>query len=187
MTRISALATRSDHQRICAITSPLIEEKAIDAMRNSRLREVHAFHENEWDPVQRVLNALQTSSYIRPHRHVSSASSESVLLLTGSLAFVTFTDNGAIDESNSALLGGAEGALGVDCRGGIWHTFFALEPNTVVFEIKAGPFDPRTDKEYPTWTPAENTPEGFQYLGTIEDHVCQHFGIPPREWELPIR
>jgi hypothetical protein len=52
----------------------------------------------------------------------------------------------------------------VDCREGVWHTFFALEPDTVVFEVKAGPHDAATDKEAAPWAPDENSPDAAAYL-----------------------
>jgi hypothetical protein len=46
----------------------------------------------------------------------------------------------------------------------VWHTFIALEPGTVLFEVKPGPFDDRTDKEFAPWAPTENAQEAPEYL-----------------------
>lgn len=180
MTRISLTATRSDHQRVCTITEALVAEKASDARRNDRRREIHVLHENDADILQRMLNALQPSSYIRPHRHVNPAKPESLLLLQGSLGFIGFSDSG--ESSEFVLLSRETGVIGVDCRGGIWHTFFALQPDTVIFEVKSGPFDAKTDKEFAGWAPAENTPEGFRYLAQLEDRFRARFRLQDRQW-----
>ena len=42
---------------------------------------------------------------------------------------------------------------------GVWHTFVALEPGSVFFETKAGPWVPLTPEETAQWAPAEGTPE----------------------------
>jgi hypothetical protein len=63
-------------------------------------------------------------------------------------------------------------ALAVDCREGVWHTFFALEPNTVVFEAKAGPHDAAMDKEFAPWAPDEESPEAAEYFSRLKE-ICR--------------
>jgi cupin fold WbuC family metalloprotein len=182
MIRVSPAATRSDHEYVCAITPSLIAQKAADARRNERHREIHMLHADGHDPVQRMLNALQPSSYGRPHRHSSPPKSETLLLMKGSIGFVSFSEDGVAHDSDVLLLGPQTGVMGVDCRAGVWHTFFALEPDTVVFEVKAGPFDANTDKDPAPWAPAENTPEGARYLADLEDRFRRHFQLGNRTW-----
>jgi hypothetical protein len=62
-----------------------------------------------------------------------------------------------------------KGALALDCRGGVWHTFFALEPGTVIFEVKPGPYEMATDKEFALWAPAENAADAPSYLAKLEE------------------
>src|SRR5262249_17249764 len=114
----------------------------------------------------RMLNAVQLDSYVRPHRHVQPGKAESVVLLSGGLAFVTFEDDGTLNLMDSVHLHPSR-ALAVDCREGVWHTFFALEPNTVVFEVKAGPHDAAGDKDYAPWAPEEGSPEAQDYLAAL--------------------
>jgi cupin fold WbuC family metalloprotein len=166
MNRISPFATQSRYDRAFAVDQELIQRKIADACANARGREMHVLHGSGSDPVQRMLNALQPSSYIRPHRHIQPPKSETVILLHGALAFVTFLDDGTPDTANLIRLHPSI-ALAVDCREGVWHTFFALEPDTVVFEIKAGPHDAATDKEPAPWAPAENSPEAQSYFENL--------------------
>jgi cupin fold WbuC family metalloprotein len=177
------MATRSVHDSVCPITRSLIAQKAADSLLNERQREIHMFHLDGRDPVQRMLNAVQPSSYGRPHRHSDPPKSETLLLLKGSLGFVSFSENGVAGESDFVFLGAQTGSVGVDCRAGVWHTFFALEPDTVVFEVKAGPFDAATDKYPALWAPAENTVEGLHYLADIEDRFRLHFQLARRAWD----
>ncbi len=145
MIRISPTATQSTHARACVIDTALVLQKASDSRNNDRRREIHAFHEGSGDTLQRMLNALQPSSYIRPHRHANPAKAENILLIQGSLAFVVFTQDGGIDDF--LLLDQKAGNVGIDCKAGVWHTFFALMPDTVIFEVKPGPYDAANDNE----------------------------------------
>ena len=166
LSRFSPAATMSRHERTVAIDAELIRKKSEDAAANPRKREVHFLHRNTSEPLQRMLNAVQLQSYIRPHRHVQPGKAESVVLLSGALAFATFNDDGSLSLSDSVYLH-AGGALAVDCREGVWHTFFAVEPNTVVFEVKAGPHDAATDKEFAPWAPEEGSLEAQAYLALL--------------------
>src|SRR6185295_19107512 len=121
--------------------------KAADARENPRHREIHMLHLDAQDPLQRMLNAIQPGSYVRPHRHCNPPKSETLLLLHGSLGFVSFGENGDTRESDFVLLDSQVATAGLDCRAGVWHTFFALEPDTVVLKVKPGPFNANTDKD----------------------------------------
>ena len=167
--RLSKLATISRHAKVFAVDAQIIRTKSLEANANERKREILVLHRDDADPLQRMLNALQPGSYIRPHRHHAPAKAETLVLLSGSIGFVTFFDDGSVDHENLVLLHPAKGALALDCRESVWHTFFALEPNTVLFEVKAGPFNPSSgDKEFAPWAPAENAPDAQSYLESLE-------------------
>src|SRR6266571_9133229 len=101
-------------------------------------------------------------TYIQPHRH--STKVETLILIQGALGFLTFEDDGTIDSSRLVFLSPQSGNIGIDCRAGYWHTFVALAPDTVVVEVKAGPYDAATDKEFAPWAPPENSSNGLAYL-----------------------
>jgi cupin fold WbuC family metalloprotein len=183
--RISPLATKSCHKTAVAIDLDLVRRKACDAARSARRRDIHIFHEGDADPLQRMLNALRPGSYVRPHRHLDPPKSESVVLLQGLLGYVSFRDEGLPDEESSLLLDTARGVYGYDIRPGVWHTIFALTPDTVVFEVKPGPYHPAGDKDFAPWAPQEHSPEAAVFLAEIEDGFRHLWGLPPRRWELP--
>jgi len=165
--RISNFATRSRHDITLAVTADIIEAKSRDAKQNSRKREILALQRGNADTLQRMINAIEPGSYVQPHRHHAPPKAESVVLLAGSVGFVPFHDDGTPDYDSCVLLDRTRGAIALDCRESIWHTFFALEPNTVVFESKSGPFDPNTDKELAPWAPSEGTPDAAKYLDRL--------------------
>lgn len=136
--------------------------QAVEASRSSpRQRVILPLHKQGSALLQRMLNALQPGTYVRPHRH-SEDRAESLVVLAGALSFLTFDADGAV-RSTQELRAGTE-AFGIDFEGGLWHSFVVLEPDTVLFEVKPGPYDATADKEFADWAPAEFTPEAEAYL-----------------------
>ena len=43
----------------------------------------------------------------------------------------------------------------VEIAGGVWHTLLALAPDTMLFEVKPGPYAPLSDKHFAPWAPRE--------------------------------
>ena len=182
LVRVSPAATISKHESILAVTDALVRAKAADAKTSERLRDIHVLHEGNEDTLQRMLNAMQPGTYITPHHHMNPAKAESVIILQGKLGFVAFDDDGNPDWEQSVLVDPERGVFGVDCRAGLWHTFIAIDPDTVVFEAKPGPFDPATDKGFASWAPAEGDPKALPYLAQLEDAFRERFDLPKRTW-----
>lgn len=138
-------------------------ERAIAASRESpRRRVILRLHTSDADPYQRMLNAVQPGSYIRPHRHRDPPKGETVIVLRGAVRFLTFREDGAV--ATNVVLAAHGGAIGLDVRPGVYHTFVALEADSVVFEAKTGPYDERVDKDFAPWAPAEGSPEAVPYV-----------------------
>ena len=167
--RISPVATRSCHEAVAFIDRNLLQWKAYDARRSPRRRDIHVFHRGDDDPLQRMLNALEPGSYVRPHRHLDPPKSESLILLQGMLGYVSFGAEGTPDADSFLVLDAGRGVYGCDIRPGVWHTIIALAPDTVVFEVKPGPYDPTIDKEFAPWSPPEGSPEAATFLADLED------------------
>jgi cupin fold WbuC family metalloprotein len=113
--------------------------------------------------LQRMLNALQPGSYVRPHRHAAPRA-ESLILLRGVLRFVAFDDDG---EVRRAVDLAPDADCAVDFEPEVYHTMFALAEDSVVFEVKTGPYDPETDKTWASWAPAEGAPDADSYLSQL--------------------
>ena len=147
-------------------------EGAITVSRSSpRRRVIQPFHRTDSATLHRMFNAVQPDSYIPPHRHSDPPKAESWIVLRGALAFFTFDDQGTIEQCLEIRAGGA--IFGVDLEPGVYHTFFALEPDTVVYEVKNGPYSPVTDKSFPEWAPREGTPEASSYLARLVAEYSQ--------------
>jgi cupin fold WbuC family metalloprotein len=172
------MATQSPHRAAVSINLELIQRKASDARRSRRRREIHVFHAGDADPLQRMLNAIQPGSYIQPHRHLEPPKSEAVVVLQGMLGYMSFAAAGTPDEETFLLLDPERGAYGCDIRPGVWHTIFALAPDTVIFEVKPGPYHPASDKDFAPWAPAEHEEQAAAYLAEIEDAFRRLWGLP---------
>jgi cupin fold WbuC family metalloprotein len=130
-------------------------ETAAQARSGGRGRCNHNLHPTLADPVQRFLNVLQPGSYVRPHRH-DPHRWELFLLLEGEALALLFDEDGTITETALLCRGGARA---VEFPGGAWHSVVALAPDTVMFEVKPGPYTPVSDKDFAPWAPPEGAEE----------------------------
>jgi len=148
----------------------IIDRHALDrlsaaAAASPRLRKNLNLHDDYADLCQRLFNALEPGSYIRPHRHLNPPKPECFLAVRGRMALITFTDSGDVD----AVVPFGEGceALAVDLPAGAWHTLLALRSGSVFFETKPGPYVPLSDKDFAPWAPAEESPGSSDYLADL--------------------
>jgi cupin fold WbuC family metalloprotein len=134
----------------------------VEASRGSpRRRIIRPLHKHGGDILQRMFNTLQPGSYIRPHRHAGHRA-ESIVVLSGSVLYLAFDDAGEVAET--FMLTAGSDVVGIDTDGGIWHSFVALEPDTVLFEVKPGPYVASSDKKFAAWAPEEDAAEAKAYL-----------------------
>jgi len=145
------------------IDGTLLDRVTAEARLSPRRRRNFNFHASEADPCNRLLNAVEPGSYIRPHRHLDPSKDETLVLLRGRLGAVFFDDGGAVVRT----LDLAPGA-GVHAPHGSFHTFLSLAPGTVFFETKAGPYLPLRPEELAPWAPAEGDPAAADYLAGLE-------------------
>lgn len=167
--RINPYATISGHERWTSVDPALVAAKAAAAAANPRRREIHVLHAGNDDPLQRMLNAMQPGTYIRPHRHLHPAKSETFIVLTGRAGFVLWEDDTPnLDSAGYVLLDRDHGSYVVDIRPGVWHGIVCLAPDTVLFEVKNGPYAPHSDKDFAPWAPEPDTPEAAAFVKELE-------------------
>ena len=141
----------------------LFEQVAQGAEDTPRKRLNHNFHSGPADNPHRFLNVLLRGTYIRPHRHLSPPKSETFVVLEGRALVVVFNEDGSA--ANRYLLG--EETSGIDLGPGIWHTVIALSDRVICFEVKPGPWDSASDKEFASWAPPEGAPDVGGYLESL--------------------
>jgi cupin fold WbuC family metalloprotein len=138
--------TRADLAALCAA-----------AAETPRRRLNRNLHDTLEDPIQRLLNALEPGTYVRPHRH-GGGRWETFVALSGLGAVLTFDDQGRVLDRLALGAQADDGVLAVEIPGGTWHSVLALTPGTAMFETKPGPYRPTSDKDFAAWAPAEGDP-----------------------------
>lgn len=146
-----------------------LHELTSEAQGNPRKRQHCNIHECYEDPCQRLFNAIEPGSYIRPHRHASDPRDELLVAIRGLMALITFDDNGTV--TNVLRLGtekyGPATCTAAEVPSDVWHTVIALECGCVLLETKAGPFDPDQPKDLAPWAPPEFSSDASGYLKTL--------------------
>ncbi len=143
----------------------LMQDLTAQAQKNPRLRQHHNLHDSYDEPSQRLLNAMEPNSYIRPHRHLSDPKPEAFIGIRGKMALLIFSDDGKIKEVYP--FGPNEDVVGVDLPSGIWHTVVSLEQGSIFYETKPGPFNPINPKDFAPWAPDPGGPEALEYLQSL--------------------
>ena len=151
------------------IDRDMLENLTEAARVNPRGRQNLNLHASYADPCQRLLNAVEPGSYIRPHRHLTPPKPETFLALRGRLAVAVFQDYGEIEQA--VLLDAAAGPQGVDLPAGAWHAILALDPGAVFFEAKPGPYEPIPASDQATWAPPEGSAEAVGYLEDLQKRI----------------
>ncbi|MCI5146324.1 MAG: cupin fold metalloprotein, WbuC family [Candidatus Electrothrix sp. AR3] len=162
------LAMDPPTEKLTFITSEIIDSAIKMSRKSPRLRIIVPFHKSDSDNLHRMLNVIQPYSYIQPHRHSNPPKAETLIVLKGSLACIVFDNEGKI--SKKMIISNQSNMIGVDMEPSIYHTFFALEKDTVLFEIKPGPYKKSSDKDFATWAPKENSKERKKYLESLYEH-----------------
>lgn len=137
------------------IDQSLLTSLTQQAAAAPRLRKNHNLHPQLGDPVQRLLNAVQPGSYVRPHRHAADRW-ELFLAVQGAFVVLTFDTAGRVTARYELRAGGPQ--VAVEIPGGSIHAVAALEPDSVFFEVKPGPYTALADKDFAAWSPAEGQP-----------------------------
>ena len=138
------------------IDGPKLDELVRAARAHPRRRLNLNLHRME-EPVHRLLNAIEPESYVAPHRHRSPPRGETLLVVRGRGAVVTFGDDGRV-AGHAVLAPGGPTSI-VELAAGTWHTVLALEPGTVWFEAKEGPYVPVAPEDLAAFAPAAGSPE----------------------------
>lgn len=146
------------------ITPDLLDQVTGEARNNVRRRKNFNLHPSDAFCCHRLLNAMEPDSYIQPHRHLDPNKDESMVILRGKLGIVAFDEKGAVTGTHLLQAGDA---VAVDIPHGEFHTVLSLEPATVFFEAKAGPYLPLATGEKAPWAPLEGDGSARAYHASL--------------------
>ena len=120
------------------IDEQLLNEVGAQAKESPRLRMNYNFHQSLDELCHRFINAVEPGTEVPIHRHPTK--DESFVILRGKVRVTTHNDDGSIIED--VVLSQESGNYGVDIPKNVWHKLESLEPGSVIFECKEGPFVP---------------------------------------------
>ena len=118
------------------VDKELLDSVTEKAKNSPRLRMNYNFHQSLEDKCHRFLNAVEPGTVVPIHRHPTK--DESFVILRGKVRVNTYNDDGSVLES--VVLCPEDGKYGVDIPKNVWHKLESLEPGSVIFECKEGPF-----------------------------------------------
>ena len=147
------------------ITDGFLDITSAKAKKAERKRMNFNFHPSLDDPLNRMLNAMEPGTYIQPHKHEDPDRFEIFLALRGRFVAIIFDEQGNI--TDHSILDNREGKYGVEIPEKVFHTFLSLEPGSVAYEIKEGPYMPDTAKNFAPWAPAEGSPKVESYIENL--------------------
>ncbi len=147
---------------LSVIDTSLLDDVAAEARSSQRRRRNRNLHASEDEPCNRLLNAVEPDSYVPPHRHLDSAKDETFAVLRGRFGVIVFDDAGEV--SGTSVLEAGSHCMAATVAHGTWHTLVSLQPGSVFFEAKGGPYAPLRPEERAPWAPAEGAPDAPAYL-----------------------
>jgi len=147
------------------ITDDLLQSLSTKARESERKRKNFNFHISYEDPINRMLNAFEPESYVRPHKHENPDKIEIFILLKGRALIVEFDNNGKIKDH--FILDKDNNIYGVEIPPRTWHTLISLQQCTVLYEVKPGPYIKLNDKNFAPWSPQEGSLNSQEYIKKI--------------------
>ncbi|MFA7429427.1 MAG: WbuC family cupin fold metalloprotein [Rhodospirillaceae bacterium] len=137
------------------IDRTILDALSAEAASLSRRRKNLNLHTALEDPIQRLCNAVEPGTYVRPHHHVSGRW-ELFMVLRGVVRVLTFAEDGHVLTAD--VMGPGQDTVLIEIPGNTWHSMVSLQPGTVFFEVKPGPYSPASDKDFAAWAPREGEP-----------------------------
>jgi len=144
------------------IDQGVLNQLSLEATKSPRLRKNLNMHDDYADVCQRLFNAIEPGTYIRPHRHVDPPKAECFMAVRGRMALIVFDDQGVIEQI--VPFGDGCDVKAIELPAEQWHSLLALQPGSIFFETKPGPYAPLSDKDFAPWSPPENSSDTDKYL-----------------------
>ena len=123
---------------------------------------------NDAEEVLAQESEIRLTSEITPSR-VVDLDLQSTKIIEGRKVGVTIYD----DQGNliqSRIVSPASDCVGFDIEAGVWHGLVVLEDDTVLFEIKQGPYAPIVASNIASWTPAaDDTVAVEKFIKELEE------------------
>ncbi len=153
------------------IDKELLDALSERASSSPRLRMNHNFHDGDHDTLQRMLNAIEPDTYIRPHLHENPDKREVFICLRGRFMVLEYNHDGTIYDF--VILDPVTGNYACEIAPGRYHNMIALSSGSVAYELKDGPYNPANDKKFALWAPEEGSAQTKQFI----DFILEQTGL----------
>lgn len=161
---------------VTIIDHSLLDQLTNQAQELPRLRKNYNLHPVLEDPVQRLCNAMEPHTYVRPHRHPQQDKWELFVIIKGTAVILTFDEDSRI--TNRIELSNEGPIYGVEIPTNTWHTVASLTTGTVLLEVKKGPYEQLSDKDFAAWAPNEGDADCLNYIAWFKQGNIG--SLPPR-------
>jgi cupin fold WbuC family metalloprotein len=132
------------------------------ARASPRLRSNLNLHDADSALLHRFVICIRRGSYVRPHRHTASHKLEMATLLSGTMEWVFFDDAGRLLHRARLQAGGE--TMAIEVPPGTWHGLLPISDSGAFLEVKLGPYDAASDKQFAPWAPEEGSAGAAAYL-----------------------
>ena len=154
------------------IDSQLMDRVAEEARLSPRLRMNYNFHRSTDEAVNRLINVMHRGTYLPVHRHANPDRTESCIVLRGRVGVTFYDEEGCLTDSR--IVGPSCDCVGYDIEAGVWHGLVVLEDDTVLFEVKQGPYAPILPENIASWSPAADDVLAVKsFIEELENHFIQ--------------
>jgi len=151
------------------IDKNLLNETSDFAKKSERKRKNYNFHKIAEDTLQRMLNAIEPGTYVQPHKHENPDKREAFIILRGKALVIEFDNFGNI--SDYFILDYSTENVAVEISAKVYHTLISLSSNTIVYELKDGPYKVENDKNFAKWAPKEGDTSVNEYLKNLIEKI----------------
>jgi len=145
----------------------LYQKLLSEAAESPRKRSHYNLHKSFDEPVQRLCIALKKGTYVKPHYHPKSNKWELMLALKGESTLIIFDKDGAVLERHS--LSPNNSMSGIELKPDTWHTVFPQSSQSIILEVKEGPYTPSTKSDFASWAPDEGDENVGIFLQWLEN------------------
>lgn len=149
-----------------------LDNLSLSAFHSPRGRKNFNLHLDYADRCQRLFNAIGIESYIPPHRHHQDPKEETLIAVKGLFVLIIFDGAGEIKRisefGTEKFLTQGVSNVGVELSPDAWHTILALVEDSILLEIKSGPFIASAAKEIAPWAPAEDSSDATFYFNNLK-------------------
>jgi cupin fold WbuC family metalloprotein len=98
------------------------------------------------------------------------------IILQGSASVLFFDEEGIVADRKELSV--EDSSFAVEIPPQTWHTLVITSPETVLMEIKLGPYYPLTDKDFAHWSPEEKCNDAIKFERILREiHVGSKVSI----------